>query len=314
MKVLVTGGAGFVGVHLVQLLLTQPHVTAVTVLDCYRHTATPQAVPAGDRVQVVQGDLLDGDLLADLVTGCDVVFHLAAETFVDASIADDRRFVETNIGGTAMLLRALRQVGGRQLVHVSTDEVFGESDGEPFTEQSPYRPRNPYAATKAGADHLVRSYIVTHGLDARIVHCGNLFGRWQYPEKLIPVTVSRLLRGEAARIYGSGHQSRTWLHVSDAAAGLLAALEHGHPGESYLIAGDSELTTLDMVRRIAELAGVPAQNVIRHVPDRPGHDHRYAIDTTKARRDLGWKPQREFDSALEDTVHWLIDNDGWWQK
>lgn len=314
MKVLVTGGAGFVGVHLVEQLLRLPHISTITVLDTYRHTAVPQALPSSNRVRAVHGSVLDAELVTDLVRECDTVIHLAAQTFVDASIADDRLSVETNIDGTVVLLRVLRAVGGRRLVHVSTDEVFGEATGEPFTEVTPYRPRNPYAATKAAADHLVRAYLVTHGLDAVICHCSNLFGRWQYPEKLIPVTVARLLRGEPARVYGTGQQSRTWLHVTDAAAGLIAALDHGSSGESYLIGGDRELTTLDVVARIAELMNVPAENAIAFVADRPGHDYRYATDTTKAHRELGWKPATEFDTGLHDTVTWLIDHNEWLQQ
>ena len=252
MRVLVTGGAGFVGVHLVDRLLQVPHVAAVTVLDCCTRTAVPQALPASCRVRFVRGTTQDADLVAELVRDCDAVVHLAAETFVDASIADDRLFVDTNIAGTAVLLRVLRDLGGRRLVHVSTDEVFGEAHAEPFTEASPYAPRNPYAATKAAADHLVRAYIITHGVDAVICHCSNLFGRWQYPEKLIPVTVSRLLHGQPAHVYGTGQQSRTWLHVSDAATGLIAALDAGRSGESYLIGGDTERTTLEVVGRITD--------------------------------------------------------------
>ncbi|MGH3824094.1 MAG: dTDP-glucose 4,6-dehydratase [Pseudonocardiaceae bacterium] len=314
MRVLVTGGAGFVGVHLADQLLRLPHITAVTVLDICRHTAAPQALATSCRIRLVHGTVLDDELVTDLVTECDAVIHLAAETFVDASIADDHRFVDTNFTGTAVLLRVLRNLGGRRLLHVSTDEVFGETTGEPFTEATPYRPRNPYAATKAAADHLVRAYTVTHGLDAVICHCSNLFGRWQYPEKLIPVTVARLLRGEPARVYGTGHQSRTWLHVTDAAAGLLAALGSGGSGQSYLIGGDCELTTLDVVGRIAELMNIPAERAITFVADRPGHDHRYATDTSKARHELGWKPVTEFETGLEDTVTWMIEHEGWWQQ
>ncbi|AFU02829.1 dTDP-glucose 4,6-dehydratase [Nocardia brasiliensis] len=314
MRVLVTGGAGFLGVHVVEQLLHQRKVAAVTVLDNCRHTAIPQALPASQRVTVVDGTVLDAGLVTELVTECEVVIHLAAETFVDASIADDELFVETNITGTAVLLRALRALGGRRLLHASTDEVFGEANAEPFTEATAYRPRNPYAATKAAADHLVRAYTTTHDLDATICHFSNLFGRWQYPEKLIPATVTRLLGGEPAQIYGSGQQSRTWLHVTDAAAGLLAALEHGAAGQSYLIGGDHELTTLEVVGRIAEHLDITVEDAASFVADRPGHDHRYWTDTSKARLELGWKPATTFDDGLADTVTWMSTHQGWWRQ
>ncbi|MFF3226401.1 dTDP-glucose 4,6-dehydratase [Nocardia suismassiliense] len=311
---LVTGGCGFVGVHLVDQLLRMRHITSITVLDSCRHTAAPQALSTSQRVRFVQGTVLDAALLTHLATDCEAVVHLAAETFVDASIVDDELFVETNITGTAVLLRTLRALGGRRLLNVSTDEVFGEASDEPFTESTPYRPRNPYAATKAAADHLVRAYVVTHGLDAVICHCSNLYGRWQYPEKLIPVTVTRLLRGEPARIYGTGQQSRTWLHVTDAAAGLVAALGKGVGGESYIIGGDHELTTLDVVGRIADQLEVPAAEAVSFVTDRPGHDYRYTTNNTKAHRELEWAPATDFETGLKDTVDWMIDHPGWWKR
>ncbi|RDI55262.1 dTDP-glucose 4,6-dehydratase [Nocardia mexicana] len=297
---------------MVEQLLRLPYVASITVLDCHTHTAAPQAIPASPyRVEVIDGNILNSVLLADLVDNCDAVIHLAAETFVDASIADDRKFIATNIEGTAALLRVLRHIGGeRRFVHASTDEVFGESLDGPFTEASPYAPRNPYSATKAAADHLVRAYVNTYDLDATIVHFCNLYGPWQYPEKLIPVTVARLLRNEPAQIFGSGLQSRTFLHVVDAAVGLTAAMEHGRPGESYLVGGDTEWTTLEVVGRIQELMSV--DRPIQFVADRPGCDQRYAIDTSKAQAELPWKPSIRFESGLASTVEWLTANDGWW--
>jgi dTDP-glucose 4,6-dehydratase len=256
--------------------------------------------------------MLDTQLLSDLVGRSDVVIHLAAETFVDASINDDQPFVEANIETTARLLRILRQHRGRRLIHASTDEVFGEATDEVYTESSPYQPRNPYAATKAAADHLVRSYAVTHGIDATICHFGNLYGPWQYPEKLIPVTVARLHHGQPARVYGSGQQSRTWLHVTDAASAITAAVELGRTGQSYLVAGDDERTTTDVVAAITRHMKISRSP--QFVTDRPGHDMRYVIDSSKARTELKWSPKVPFDTGLEDTVQWLTDNDGWWQR
>jgi dTDP-glucose 4,6-dehydratase len=272
MKVLVTGGAGFVGVHVVARLLEWPHVTEVIALDIGRHTAAPQALPASDRVSLIDGSVLDRPVVDLLVEQCDMIIHLAAETFVDNSIADDSLFVSTNIEGTAVLLRAMRKFAGRRLVHVSTDEVFGETAGSPFTETSPYAPRNPYAATKAAADHLVRAYVNTYRLDAVICHFSNLYGPWQYPEKLIPVTVARLLADQPAKVYGTGEQSRTYLHVDDAAVGVLRVLEHGCRGGSYLIGGTQEVTNLAVVQRITELTGI--DRPLWFVPDRPGGDVR----------------------------------------
>lgn len=314
MRVLVTGGAGFVGVHVVDQLLRRAEVDKVVVLDAHRHTAVPHALTTGPRLETVRGDIRDARLVDDLVAEADIVIHLAAETFVDAAIADDRMFVDTNISGTAVLLRALGTHPGRRLLHISTDEVFGQSGRAPFTERSAYRPRNPYSATKAAADHLVRSYIATHGVEAVICHFSNLFGRWQYPEKLIPVTVTRLLAGDPAHVFGSGNQSRTWLHVSDATAGLLSALDHGAPGRSYLIGGEVELTTLEIVYGVADLLQVPREQAVVFVADRRGHDQRYAIDNSDTRSALCWKPSISFGAGLADTVTWMSDNNRWWNQ
>ncbi len=313
MKLLVTGGAGFLGVHVVERLVRDPVVEQVVVLDHCSYTAVPQALPESSKVHFVRGEVNDQELITSLVRGSDAVIHLAAETFVDNSIADDDPFVDTNIGGTLAVLRALREVGERRrLVHASTDEVWGEATSGVFTEESAYRPRNPYAATKAAADHLVRAYGITHGLDVTICHFTNLFGPWQYPEKLIPFTVARLLRGGTARVYGTGHQSRTWLHVADAADAVLKILHQGGSQESYVIGGVAEHATLEIVTCIVSLLHID-DDVIEFTTDRPGHDARYAVDDSKVRLDLGWQPTIGFAQGLADTVSWLVAHDGWWQ-
>ncbi|MGW0252511.1 dTDP-glucose 4,6-dehydratase [Nocardia goodfellowii] len=314
MRVLVTGGAGFIGVELVRQMLPWVSVREIVVLDAMCRTAAPQALPESDAIEVIEGRLSDEAVLTELVDSCDAVINLAGETFVDASIEDDREFVESNFVGTANVLRALRRTGGsrRRLLHASTDEVFGEAIRRPFRETSPYAPRNPYSATKAGADHMVRAYANTYGIDAVICHMGNLYGPWQYPEKLIPVTVARLLDGLPARVYGSGLQVRTFLHVTDAVDGLLRAFEHGSSGESYLIGAPDDHTTLEVVVRIAELMGVTRP--IDYVADRPGGDVRYTLDTNKAEAELAWKPAIDFEHGLAQTVGWLTTNHRWWRR
>jgi dTDP-glucose 4,6-dehydratase len=256
----------------------------------------------------------------------DAVLHLAAESHVDRSIDGPEAFVRTNVLGTQRLLEATRgYLSGRddatsfRFLHVSTDEVYGSlgPDDAAFSESSPYRPRSPYAASKAAADHLARAYHHTYGLPVIVTNCSNNYGPYQYPEKLIPLTILKALAGEPVPVYGDGSNVRDWLHVDDHVAGLLAVVDQGRPGETYLIGGSSERTNLQVVhailRALEDLA--PSErdrrDLIRFVPDRPGHDLRYAVDTTRVRRELGWRPTRTFDEGIASTVQWYLQHADW---
>ncbi len=336
MRLLVTGGAGFIGSALVHYLLGPAEdewgwpVARVITLDKLTYAGHAENLAAfadDDRHRLVQGDIADRPLVARLLDEhrIDAVLHLAAESFVDSAIASPAPFVETNFAGTFHLLEAARAHAvtrpGFRFLHVSTDEVFGAlRPGDPaFTEASPYAPNNVYAATKAGADFLVRAYHHTYGLDVVTTNCSNNYGPRQHPEKLIPFMLRRLLRGEPLPLYGDGLQVRDWLHVEDHARGLVLALRKGRPGETYAFGGREEHTNFDVVRRlIAHVAArppvgrpVPTEALITHVTDRLGHDRRYAIDSTKAETELGWKTRENFADGLARTVEWYLSHEDW---
>ena len=254
----------------------------------------------------------------------DCVVHFAAESHVDRSILGPQPFLRTNIEGTYVLIEAARRAwqgeGCRRFIHVSTDEVFGDlaPDDPPFTEKTPYRPSSPYAASKAAADHLVRAWQRTHGLPAIIINSGNNYGPWQFPEKLIPLMILNAIEGRALPVYGDGQQVRDWLHVSDHCRAIRSVIENGEIGQTYLVGGENPRTNLDVVRRIcravdAELARAPgtSEKLIRHVRDRPGHDRRYALDSSYLRTSLGWRPIEEFETALPSLVRWYLQHKDW---
>ena len=329
MRLLVTGGAGFIGSNVVHGLLPRPEVARLVVLDCLTyagHRANLVAVEGHPKFAFAEVNLRDAEAVTRLVCEerCSHVMHLAAETHVDRSITSPGAFVETNVMGTFNLLEACRAEwakawSGRRFLHLSTDEVFG-SLGETgaFTEESPYQPSSPYSASKAGADHLVRAYHHTYGFPAIIIHCSNNFGPWQFPEKLIPQTIHRAATGQSIPVYGEGRNVRDWLFVEDHVEALWLALTRGQIGESYNIGGGNEWPNLRLVETICDLvdqhlkrpAGT-ARELITFVADRPGHDFRYAIDTSKIRCELGWKPRHDVTSALRATVAWYLDNEDW---
>ena len=330
MRILVTGGAGFIGSALIRRLIRRTDAEIIN-LDKLTYAATPEALEetAQDRrYRLVEGDICDRGLIEALLedTAPDAIMHLAAESHVDRSIDGPAAFIETNVTGTFTLLDAVRRWrsgrrGDFRFHHVSTDEVFGSlsPDGPAFSEETPYRPNSPYAASKAASDHLVRAWGETYGLPVVITNCSNNYGPWQFPEKLIPVMVIAAAEGRQMPVYGRGENVRDWLHVEDHAAALQLVLERGAAGRSYNIGGSAERRNIDLVRRIAAAmdrlrpAGAPHERLIAFVADRPGHDKRYAIDGDRIRRELGWSPERSFEEGLEDTVDWYLDHEGWWQ-
>lgn len=316
MKVLVTGGAGFIGSHLVRLLLQRRPGLEVVTLDLLTYAGNLynlRAVAADPRHTFVNGDICDDELVRGLLDGTDAILNLAAESHVDRSIADPAPFIRTNIEGTRVLLEAALECGVSRFLQVSTDEVYGELPwvdpsaevvGRPaFSEDSPIRPRSPYAASKAGADFLALSYFQTYGLDVVISRGSNNYGPHQHPEKLIPMVITKALAGEAVPVYGDGLHIRDWMFVEDFCAGILACLDRGEGGEVYNFGGRTERTNLELVRTLLDILGQPKE-LITFVADRPGHDRRYSMDVSKAGMALGWAPSADFRSCLESTIRW----------
>lgn len=315
MRILVTGGAGFIGSNFVHHLLEHTDHT-VTVLDKLTYAgnlASLEGLPA-DRFEFVQGDIADAALVDELFGRHDAVVHYAAESHNDNSLNDPRPFLDTNIVGTFTLLEAARTHGIR-FHHISTDEVYGDlelDDPERFTENTPYNPSSPYSSTKAGSDLLVRAWVRSFGVQATISNCSNNYGPYQHVEKFIPRQITNVLRGERPKLYGTGENVRDWIHADDHSSAVLTILEKGVIGETYLIGADGEKNNKDVVELILTELGQPA-DAYDLVTDRPGHDLRYAIDSTKLRRELGWEPRYgDFAAGLAATIAWYRDNEAWW--
>ncbi|HZQ66435.1 MAG TPA: dTDP-glucose 4,6-dehydratase [Gaiellaceae bacterium] len=308
MRVLVTGGAGFIGSHFARRLVAGGD--EVVVLDKLTYSGN-RANLEGVDAEFVEGDICDPDAVAEAGAGVDAVVNFAAETHVDRSILDAADFIETDVHGTYVLLRWAREAGVR-MVQVSTDEVYGDvPEGVLSREDDPLRPSSPYSASKAGGDLQVLAAVRTFGVDACITRGGNTYGPNQYPEKLIPLFVTNALDGEPLPLYGDGRQRRIWVHVEDHCAAVELVLRKGAAGEIYNIGGEDR-DNLEITRRILELTGA-GEELVRHVADRPGHDRRYALDDTKLRT-LGWSPARSIaDSGLAETVEWYRDNRAWWE-
>ncbi|MBB5123031.1 dTDP-glucose 4,6-dehydratase [Streptomyces eurocidicus] len=317
MRLLVTGGAGFIGSHFVRTLLDGGYPghesTRVTVLDKLTYAGNRANLPAvHPRLDFVRGDICDAALLRELLPGHDAVVHFAAESHVDRSVADAAEFVRTNVGGTQTLLDACLATGTDRVVHVSTDEVYGSIAEGAWTEEWPLLPNSPYAASKASSDLIARSYWRTHGLDVSITRCSNNYGPYQHPEKLIPLFVTNLLEGLPVPLYGDGRNVREWLHVDDHCRAIELVLTKGRAGEVYNVGGGNEQTNLDITERLLGLCGADA-SMVRRVADRKGHDLRYALDETKIREHLGYAPRISFERGLADTVDWYRANPGWWR-
>ena len=312
MKLLVCGGAGFIGSNFARQRVRE-HGDAVTVLDKLTYAGRRENLAdlAGtDGFEFRHGAIEDPEAVAEAMEGCEAVVNFAAETHVDRSIAEPDAFVTTHAQGTYVLLEAARRLGLRY-VQVSTDEVYGSIAEGSFTEDSPLQPSSPYSATKTGADLLVSSYHHTYALETVICRGSNNYGPYQYPEKLIPLMILNALHGDPLPVYGDGMQVRNWIFVEDFARGIGVALERGEPGSVYNVGGPDESVNIEVVRRILGLTGA-GEDLIEHVPDRPGHDRRYSLSSERI-RGLGWEPRMRFDEGLERTVAWYRDNADWWE-
>ena len=334
-NLLITGGSGFIGSNFIRYVLCADPRVSVVNLDAMTYAANPanlEGLSDPGRYRFVEGDICDRELVDRVMRdhGISAIAHFAAESHVDRSIRGPDSFVRTNIVGTFTLLEAARRawVDGKghplsevRFHHISTDEVYGSLGAEEpaFVETSPYRPNSPYAASKASSDHLVRAHARTYGLPVTITNCTNNYGPYQFPEKLIPLTILNALKGEAVPVYGDGAQVRDWLHVEDHCEAIWLVMRRGEVGVTYNVGGENQPTNLQIVRRICavldELAPdsphVPHSGLLRFVADRPGHDRRYALDTGKIRRELGWRPKTGLDRGLAETVKWYLDNPGW---
>ena len=319
MNVLVTGGSGFIGSNLVRLILAERPGWRVVNLDKLTYAGNPENLAdleGNPRYRFVRGDICNGELLADLVQTehIDAVMHLAAESHVDRSILAPSVFIETNVRGTQVLLEAARELGVKRFVHVSTDEVYGSLGPTGlFREDTPLAPTSPYSASKASSDLLALAYAHTFQVPVVVTRCSNNYGPYQFPEKLIPLMIANALRDMPLPVYGDGMNVRDWIHVEDHCRGLLLALEKGERGEVYNFGASSERHNIRIVEQVLALLGKP-RSLIAFVKDRPGHDRRYAIDSTKARSRLGWAPRHDFEASLAATVEWYVAHRPWWER
>ena len=315
MHVLVTGGAGFIGANFVHQTVRERPDAEVTVLDALTYAGNASSIAGLERVRLVEGDVADLELVDSLVAGSDLVVHFAAESHNDNSLDDPWPFVQTNVVGTFSLLEAVRKHGVRYH-HISTDEVYGDlelDDPAKFTASTPYNPSSPYSSTKASSDLLVRAWARSFGIEATISNCSNNYGPYQHVEKFIPRQITNLLDGVKPRLYGEGENVRDWIHVEDHNSAVWTIIDKGRIGETYLIGADGEKNNLEVVQLILQELGF-APDDFEHVKDRPGHDLRYAIDSTKLREELGWEPRfTSFEDGLRDTVAWYRDNEPWWR-
>jgi dTDP-glucose 4,6-dehydratase len=314
-NLLVTGGAGFIGSNFVHHVIahTDDHVTVIDKLTYAGNRASLAGLPDA-RLTFVHGDICDAALVGELIAAADAVVHFAAESHNDNSLDDPRPFVDTNLIGTYTLLEAVRR-HDKRLHHISTDEVYGDlelDDPARFTEATPYNPSSPYSSTKAGSDLLVRAWVRSFGVRATMSNCSNNYGPYQHVEKFIPRQITNVLRGERPKLYGAGLNVRDWIHADDHSAAVLTILDRGRLGETYLIGADGEKNNREVVELILTTLGQPA-DAYDHVVDRPGHDLRYAIDSSKLRTELGWQPRyRDFAAGLAATIDWYRNNEAWW--
>ncbi|AFN33243.1 TPA: dTDP-glucose 4,6-dehydratase [Klebsiella michiganensis] len=339
MKILVTGGAGFIGSAVVRHIIENTS-DEVRVIDCLTYAGNLESlapVAGNKRYSFSQTDITDAKSVAEQFSDFrpDIVMHLAAESHVDRSIDGPAAFIQTNLIGTFTLLEGARQYWSAldtaqkqtfRFHHISTDEVYGDLHGtdDLFTEETPYAPSSPYSASKAGSDHLVRAWNRTYGLPVVVTNCSNNYGPYHFPEKLIPLTILNALAGKPLPVYGNGEQIRDWLYVEDHARALYKVATEGRSGETYNIGGHNERKNVDVVRTICAILDKVVEqkpgnisqfaDLITFVKDRPGHDLRYAIDAAKIQRDLGWVPEETFESGIEKTVHWYLNNTTWWQR
>lgn len=318
MKLLVTGGAGFIGSNFIHYWLAKYPEDEVVNLDLLTYAGNLENLKTlenNSNYKFVKGDICDRDLVFDLVKEVDLVVHFAAESHVDRSIMDPSSFIRTNVLGTQVLLDAVRE-HKKRFHHVSTDEVFGalKPDDPPFNEKTPYNPRSPYSASKAAADHLVRAYYNTYGVEVTISNCSNNYGPYMFPEKIIPLFISNLKENKKVPVYGDGQQVRDWIQVSDHCRGIEFIIKKGKIGETYCLGGkDSEVPNILLTKKLIGIMGKD-ESFIEYVKDRPGHDRRYAIDYAKAKTELGWEPEVDFDTGLKQMVEWYLANWDWVER
>lgn len=318
MKILVTGGAGFIGSNFVRFIYLERPEWTINVYDKITYASNKLNLKGLDinRVKLIEADICDEKEIERAVSSCDTVIHFAAESHNDNSLNDPWPFINTNIIGTYKILEAVRKYDKR-LHHISTDEVYGDLElNEPskFTPESPYNPSSPYSSTKAGSDHLVRAWVRSFGIKATISNCSNNYGPYQHVEKFIPRQITEVIEGRKPKLYGTGENIRDWIHAEDHSSGVLAILESGKIGETYLIGANGEKNNKAVVELILEIMGKP-KNYYDLVSDRPGHDLRYAIDASKLINELGWKPKyTDFKLGLVKTIEWYKNNESWWKK
>lgn len=318
MRVLVTGGAGFIGSNFVHYMLDRYPSYQITNLDALTYAGNLENlrfIQENNNYTFVKGDITNSELVNSLFEqGVDKVVHFAAESHVDRSILEPDIFVKTNVLGTQVLLEAARKFEVKKFVHVSTDEVYGTL-GETglFTEETPLSPNSPYSASKAGSDLLIRSYHETFGLPVNITRCSNNYGPYQFPEKLIPLMIANALNDKSLPVYGDGLNIRDWLYVEDHCSAIDLVLHKGINGEVYNIGGNNERTNIQIIQTILRELGKP-ESLIQYVKDRPGHDRRYGIDATKITNELGWEPKHNFETGIHETIRWYLDNQVWWKR
>jgi dTDP-glucose 4,6-dehydratase len=320
MKILITGGAGFIGSNFVRMALTDKFpdfkVDELIVLDLLTYAGDEEnlaPIATDKRYKFVKGDIRDLELARKLMSESDYVVHFAAESHVDRSIEGGSEFVSTNVMGTQVLLDAARNSNIKRFLHVSTDEVYGSISEGSWPEDHPLLPNSPYSASKAGSDLLVRAYNRTHKLDTVITRCSNNYGQYQFPEKVMPLFITNIIEGKKVPLYGNGLNVRDWLHVDDHCRGIALALTKGKSGEVYNIGGGTELTNVELTHKILDAMGV-GKEFIQPVEDRKGHDLRYSVDITKINTQLGYSPQVNFEEGLAQTINWYKNNEAWWKK
>jgi len=317
MKLLVTGGVGFIGSNFIRHIRQEHPDWEITNLDKLTYAGNLENlkdIQDQPGYHFVKGDIADRKLVDKLLgQGVDVIVNFAAESHVDRSILDASPFIETNVKGTQVLLEGAKNHGIQRFIQVSTDEVYGSIERGEFTEKSPLSPNSPYSASKAAADLLCRAYFETHHLPAIITRCTNNFGPYQFPEKLIPLAVTNALEDKPIPVYGDGLNIRDWIFVADHCRALDVVIQKGQPGQIYNIGGGNEKTNLELIRKLLELLGKP-QSLIQFVTDRPAHDRRYALDCARIATELGWKPAYSFEKALSATVDWYLKNESWWRS
>lgn len=314
MKILVTGGAGFIGSNFIRWMLQSGQAGDVVNLDKLTYAGNPENLKdlnGKPGYRFLHGDVADPRAVEEGLKDVDAVVHFAAETHVDRSIRDAGEFLRTNVEGTRVLLEASLKKGIRKFIHISTDEVYGSLPEGAASEESPMRPNSPYAASKAGADHLVRAYHVTYGLFTVTLRASNNYGPYQFPEKFIPLLITNALEDEPLPIYGDGLYIREWLFVEDFCRAISLVMDRGEPGQAYNVGSGEHRVNLDVVEALLDKLEKP-RTLVRHVQDRPGHDRRYSVDSAKIRK-LGWKPQRTFEQGLDATVRWYRDHSDWWR-